>query len=253
MKFAVLFLSLFTFVSFAQKEPLKINADTFIGVDNLEHIYYLKNNILHKNLGSKTLTYNNLHLGNVTLVDITNPLKIVVFYKDFNSAIILDDNLNELSNTIDFNTILFKNISFVGTASNSNLWLFSKDDNNLILFNYLTKKVILSKQMDDDFIFEKAISNYHNIWLISKLGILKYNAYLSYLVQYNIENIEKESVFKNDLIYKTNDEFLYLLSDEKSIKIPTIKGLIIKDFDVKNDRLFFFDGNTIYSQEFIKK
>lgn len=252
MKYLIIFLLLITIAISAQESIGKLDADTFIGVDNLEHVYFIKNNVLFKKSDSKTLSYTNLHLGEITQVDITNPLKIVVFYKNFNSVIVLDDALNELSNSINFNSVLLKNISFVGTSSNSNLWLFTEDENSLILFNYFTQKIILTKQLDQDFTFLTAFSNYHYLWLISNSKILTYNAYGSFIKQYNIKNIEKATIYKNGIIYKTGNNLYHLINDNNPKLIATNKDLSIKDFYINNNLLYFFDGNVIYSHEFSK-
>lgn len=240
-------------VSSAFAQETKIDADQFIGVDNLANYYYIKNSILHKKTTDKVLTYNNIHLGELTSVDITNTLKIVLFYRDFNTVILLDDALNELSNPINFNEILFKNIAFVGTSTNSNLWLFSKDDQQLLIWNYQTKKTILSKQITIDFNFLHAFSSYHYIWLVSDTNLLKYNAYGSFIEEMNIKNIEKPTVFKDGFVYKKNNELIKVNSINESIIIPINKELEFQDFYLKNDFLYFFDGNIIYKQEFSKK
>jgi len=125
---------LFINISFAQeiqtefisKTPL--HADIFIGMDELDHIYYLKNNILFKKRDQDTINYSNVLLGKITSVNIQNPFKLVVFYKDFNSVILLDNNLNELTNRIDFTKeTLFNSVQFVSASSENNLWLFSDD------------------------------------------------------------------------------------------------------------------------------
>ena len=59
----------------------------------------------------KLLKYSNLQLGPITSANSFNPLKINVFYKAFNTVIILDNRLAEIYK-IDFNqTKPYKNIS----------------------------------------------------------------------------------------------------------------------------------------------
>jgi hypothetical protein len=244
---------LLTISSFAQEELIEIDADWFIGIDNLEHLYYVKNNTLYKKTKTKNINYTNLHLGKIASVDITNPLKIVVFYKDFNSVIILDDNLNELSTNIDFNSLFFKNIHYVGTATNSGLWLYSQDDNTITLFDFLTKKITLTKQIESDFRFKFASSNYHNLWLFSEAKVLNYNVYGSFIQQKFVDNINMAFAYKNGFIYKHKNK-LFLALDNNSINPITLKNeLIIKDFYINNKMLYFFDGNFIYSKELTKK
>ena len=74
-----------------------INADKFIGVDDFENSYYINHNNLYKKTAQTIYSYANSQLGEITSVDITNPLKILVFYRDFNAVLLLDNRLNELT------------------------------------------------------------------------------------------------------------------------------------------------------------
>ena len=71
-------------------------ADDFIGFDNIGNYYYIKNNVLFKKTESTILQYQNVSLGKIKKVDIINPLKIVLFYEDFNSVVFLDNLMNEI-------------------------------------------------------------------------------------------------------------------------------------------------------------
>lgn len=244
------------FTSFSQEivSKFSLDADEFIGIDNLEHVYYIKSNVLYKKTTSKIHSFSNLHLGKITSVDIINPLKIVVFYKDFNSVIIVDDKLNELTGVIDFNSTLLKNISYVSTATESNLWLYSEDDNRLEIFNYISNKVIFSKQLENDFQYQFASSNYHNFWLISNKKILQYNEYGSYIKSFNIENIIKLVSYRNILIYQTkNGLFQYSIDDElKSTPIKLLSSDKLQYFSLNNNLIYFFDENSVFSLDYLK-
>jgi len=259
MKISFLLLYFTLISSFSQKvvTEFSLDANEFIGVDNLEHIYYIKNNTLYKKITSKVFSFSNLHLGEITSVDIINPMKIVVFYKGFNSVILLDDKLNELTDAIDFNIALSKNISYVATASNSNLWLFSEDDNRLEIFNYKTQKIVVSKQLESDFKYKMASSNYHNFWLISDEKMLLYNEYGSFIKSL-VPNLQDEKILKlisyrNNFVFQTNNGLFYL-DDQNNIKsIPINSDFKIRDFSIHNNLLYFFDGKSVYSFNFSKK
>ena len=70
-----------------------IDATTFIGVDSFQNVYTLKGNAFYKN---NQENYQNLNLGEIFSIDIRNPFKIVLFYKNFNTVILLDNRLNEI-------------------------------------------------------------------------------------------------------------------------------------------------------------
>jgi hypothetical protein len=153
MKNAInLFLLLCCSISFCQNQKLKTTAlntkelenKTYIGFDGLGSNYYINNNVFSKQNENQIWEYKNVALGKITSVDYVNPLKIVLFYGDFNSIIILDNQLNEIQklNLFDIdNTIL---ASKIGMASQNKLWIYNALKQQIMLFDYLknTSKII---------------------------------------------------------------------------------------------------------------
>ena len=98
--------------------------DTFLGFDNQQNQYSIKDNVLSKNSKLINYQYKNVSLGKITRVDFQNPLQIVVFYNDFNTAILLDNQLNE-TKKIDFNLLSEAvNIDAIALSSQNQLWFF---------------------------------------------------------------------------------------------------------------------------------
>ncbi len=91
-----------TTIASSKMEIIKVVCDVFLGFDNQQNSYTITNNILTKTNQTSTYQYNNLGLGKITKVEIQNPLQIVVFYKNFNTVVLLDNQLNEIKK-IDFN------------------------------------------------------------------------------------------------------------------------------------------------------
>ena len=108
MKKLIVFVFLFTLnfwsqefkLDFIEEKEIKFEADQIIGVTKFDEYIYTKNNILYKQTTNNTFQYQNLQLGPITKVDIINPLKIVVFYEEFNSVVLLysDNTRNSKSN-----------------------------------------------------------------------------------------------------------------------------------------------------------
>ena len=80
---------------------LKINVtSTFLTTDNLFNVYYIndKQEIMQFNyVDSTQRSYSNKQFGSPTLIDASNALKILVFYSDYNTVVLLDNKLAELS------------------------------------------------------------------------------------------------------------------------------------------------------------
>ena len=165
-----LFLILFT-SSFAQSSEQKLDS---IGVDILNASYKVFNDLLIKKNNQKTKTYKNISLGEIWSVDIINSQQIVIFYGDFNTVIILDNQLN-LIEEIPFQ----KTISFAKKGITNTLWIYNTDENKLELYDYKTKKTTFSSQIISDFEPIEMESGFNFVKLIGKGKTLIFNQYLN--------------------------------------------------------------------------
>lgn len=115
----------------------KIDADVFVGLDGIENYYYQKNNVLIKQHSKNVWQYKNISLGKTTRIDIQNPLKIMLFYENFNSVILLDNQLSE-SQKINFSDNEIPIIATAsGLASQNRLWIYTNLTQQIGLFDYL--------------------------------------------------------------------------------------------------------------------
>lgn len=141
----ILFIGCFSSVSFAQNQKIKpdtishfkTDADAFLGYDSFGYCYLIKNNVFQKVKGNETFEYKNVSLGNITKVDLQNPLKIVLFYEDFNSVVLLDNQLNKITE-INFsqNNIPIV-VTFIGMSTQNQLWVYNSLNQQIGLFDYL--------------------------------------------------------------------------------------------------------------------
>jgi len=115
----------------------KIDADAFVGFDGIENCYFLKNNVLYKHYKKDSWQYKNISLGKISKIDIQNPLKIMLFYENFNTVILLDNQLSE-TQKINFseNEVPIITTS-TGIASGNRLWIYNSLSQQIGLFDYL--------------------------------------------------------------------------------------------------------------------
>ncbi|MCK4561700.1 MAG: hypothetical protein KAT78_02230 [Flavobacteriaceae bacterium] len=234
-------------IEFITKTPLK--ADQFVGVDELENIFYIKNNILYKKNDIEVLNYSNVNLGVLTNVNIHNPFKIILFYRDFNAVIILDNKLNELTDKIDFTKeTLFNNVQFIGASSENNLWLLA-NDNKLHLYDFQNHLDKLETQAlnfyQKSFIPTSIKSTYKNIWVFSSNGVMQFNEYGSFIKYTQLENYDFISPYENGFIYLNKNDLSYLV-DNKIFKIQMELSLPIKSIFINRGVIYTFDGRYIY-------
>ncbi len=102
-------------------------------VDNLNNIYLINKNNQIKKLnekGDSVGVYNDIkRFGDISSVDVTSPLKILVYYKDFASIVVLD-RLLAVRATIE----LRKNIMQPGAIAlsyDNNIWVYDEAESKI--------------------------------------------------------------------------------------------------------------------------
>lgn len=249
MQFKHLFiLILICFQSSAQISVSKVSsknltADTFIGVDQFENLFYIYNNILYKNNNSKS--FGSFQLGDLTSVDISNPLKIVLFYRDFNTAVLVDNNLNETDRIVFQN-----NISFIRKASKDKLWIINADTNQLEVFNFKNKNTEFQSMPVKEKIIDIQ-SNFNDVILRSNDAIYEYDYLCNMTGTQTFENTKKMKLFKNKRISLTKNQLYFFDKNNRETFIFQAKEIV--DFYFRNDDFYIFDGTVIDSYRIDKK
>src|SRR2546425_4309638 len=102
--------------------------------DNLGNIYFVtrSNQIkkLDQNFDSVAVFDDVRRYGDIYLLDVNNPLKILVYYKDFTTLLVIDRFLNT-RNTIDLRKSGILQAKAVAQSYDNNYWVFDELDNNI--------------------------------------------------------------------------------------------------------------------------
>jgi hypothetical protein len=110
---------------------------SFYAIDPFQYCYSVQTHVFRKTLDKEYFEYKNVTLGKITKVDIQNPLKLLLYYEDFNTVILLDNQLNE-TQKINFsieNTPI--NVTAIGIASLNQLWIYNNLNQQIGLYDYL--------------------------------------------------------------------------------------------------------------------
>lgn len=225
------------------------NNKRLIFIDNFNFSYIQEHNTLYKLMDNYSLNYTNLQLGDIKSINLFNPLKINIFYKDFNSVIVLDNRLAEILK-IDFNSNnIYKNVDFVSSGSDNTIWIFNQDSQQLELFDYIknTTKLktipIKSKVLD-------LISNYNYCWLLTEHNLYKFNYFGSLVQKIKNDGFTSFTETNGNIILK-KDNKLFLLKKESYNLIPIeLPKLLITAFFVNHETLYIYDKNFLYKYQF---
>lgn len=249
LKYILCFLSLSGFgqesieAILMKKTPLE--TQTIIGIDNFGDLYSINQATFQKKDESKTITYSNVQLGNITSANTFNPLKINLFYKNFNTAIILDNRLAEIYK-IDFNTKQpYKNVSHISTGYDNTLWIFNMENQQLELYDYKansTRAIALPVQSN---VLDMK-SNYNYCWLLTENGLYTYNYFGSVISKLENEGYTEIAEDNGNLILKSGNQLYYMAKDTDVLMPIKLPELLINRFLLTNETLYIYDGETLH-------
>ena len=236
----------------ADSVACKINTvSTFFTVDAMQNIYYINatDEIVKYNcVDSVTITYSNLNLGRPTFIDVSNPLKILVFYPDRQNIIILDNQFAELlllqlkgtTNTTNYQPSVM--CKLVGT---DHIWMYDELSRKLIRLDEAGKVIAESEVFDQLFDFSINIENIFSandkVYLnVTGEGLLVFDAYANY-----INTIS----FLYDAAQVT-DKYILAISGSTAKWYDLRSGEVFsKDLPVSNALQLFFTGDVMFVRD----
>ncbi|HVY74242.1 MAG TPA: hypothetical protein VG890_05395 [Puia sp.] len=103
-------------------------------VDNLGNVYALSGDSRLKKMsdsGDSLAVYNDVRrYGAISYMDVTNPLKILLYYQDFGTIVMLDRLLNNV-NSIDLRKLNLFQVKSIGLSYDNNVWAYDELEGKL--------------------------------------------------------------------------------------------------------------------------
>ncbi len=202
MKFIITLFCLLSSLSiFAQKNR------SILEIDHFGYIYTSDGNELKKYSPNKNLisNFSDALLGEIASVDVSNPLRILLFYKEFNQILYLDQNLNPLTDPIDLYTYSDNQIELCCNSTSANFWLYDKENNQIFEVsrnNEILNKSGLLSAYTQNTEFSKMIEMHENIYLLlPNQGILIVNKFGQFSQQIPLLGISDFCFNKQQLLY----------------------------------------------------
>lgn len=227
-------------------------------VDNLDNVYILNSRNQLKKLnanGDSVAVYNQIRkYGKVTQIDASNPLRVLLYYKDFATIVALDRFLN-IRNTIDLRKHNIFQVKAIAQSYDNNIWLFDEMENKLkkideegnLLLETPDFRLLLSQSFSPTQIFDQ---NQFVYLYDPKKGIYVFDYYGSLNNGIQILNWENLKITDNS-IYGSKADTLYryhvkdFVYDEWKLPAPLTVGNIFnftttRLYALKNEELFIY-------------
>ncbi|MGN6616534.1 MAG: hypothetical protein ACTHJ5_05115 [Ilyomonas sp.] len=241
-----------------QLEMVKKISGNFLNlyVDNLKN-YYLQTspNQLTKfnNEGDSVASFNDVkRYGNIYAVDVTNPLKILISYKDFATIIIADRFLSK-ANTVDLRNADIYEAQAVALSYDNNFWVFDEldsklkkiDDNGNVIFESTDFRLLFPEAPN----ISTIIDNNGQLYLYDeKTGWYIFDYYGALKTRLPFIGWKDVSASDN-VLYGRNGAFLYAYHP-KQLQFKTYKTNLPSSVKVITKNGFYYaltnDGLIIY-------
>jgi len=256
MKKYIIILLLISCMAFQTSDYVLLNTIdvqvSFMTSDNLGNLYLVVNNELKKYDGKGNLlkTFSDKAHGNITFVDVTDPLKILLHFKDFHQILFLDNMLSVKSDPILLDNLELLQPSLVCTSFDNGFWVYDQQDFQLERFD---KNLKVSNQSGNiaqltgieikpKFLIETG----GKVYLSDiETGIFIFDRYGTYSKKLPFKNITSFQVVDDNIFYSTNSQLIrYNVKtfEQQAMDLPS-KNVISSRFE--QDRLFLQDSTSV--------
>lgn len=224
--------------------------------DNLGNAYVIKDDMItkFKDDGSLFRVYSNKRLGKITSADVLNPLKIVLFYRDFSRIVFLDNTVTENGNALNLEDRQLELASLACASFDNGIWLYDPVRYLLVRYNQQLQETvritnlnqILGYAPQPDFLTEYENTLYMNE---PNQGVLRFDIFGTYLSAIPIKNVVKFQVSDERLIYSRGGNKL-IAYGLKTLRSDTLTVPTIDHIDARwwKDRLYLLrkDSLTVF-------
>lgn len=240
LKTYTLFLSCIVFSSFMKMDdfnPLIIKTKIdFFSVDNIGNVFTVNGDelIKHSANGKFFARYSNLKLGNISSLDATNPLKLLLYYRDFQQIVFLDNQLSKNSNEVSLETLGYEQTDLACAGANNSFWIYDKQNNELIRFNENSKKIcstgnlkqILRTDLSPNFMKEHNGNLFLNC---PETGVFVFDIFGGFIKIISLKDLKQFDVNESIIYYKKDSllcSYNFKLFDEACKRIPNREALV---------------------------
>ncbi|MBN8702133.1 MAG: hypothetical protein J0M08_03655 [Bacteroidetes bacterium] len=240
-----LLLSLKSDNTFQLKSNFNYQDISYFEADYLNNIYLLSNNIVQKRdiNGNVMRTFNNKNLGNIFSIDASNPLKNLIFYKEFRTILFLDNTLTLNGGPYLLDDSGIHQPLLACSSFNNSIWVYDQQNFELVRLSvdlkitHRTGNIVQLTQVRN--INPNFMVEYNNLLYLNDpaQGIFVFDIFGTYkkLIPIKISNhfqITEDYVLfcKNDSLWSynfTSFDKTFLTTDTALIKVKKTKDYLI--------------------------
>lgn len=224
-----------------------------VKADILNNLYLFSNSKIEKHTNSNEVyVYDNSSFGEFNSIDISDPLRIVLFNYDYQQIAYLDKTMTLKGSIISLTDAGLGDIRLVCAASNNGLWLYNADNFELIRIN---KQLQVTHRTEKLFSYVKNDINpilmieYGNkLYFADKNnGVLMFSINGAFIDQFSGIISDCMQWIDNKIYYSNSENWLKSYNFEtKALDSVFIKNFNNKAFDLNRKNLYSIKNDSIF-------
>lgn len=201
-----------------------------LSVDELGNAYLVRqDNVLLKlsAAGDSLANFSSVSNGDISYLDVTNPLRLLVLYSDYAKLQILDRMLAP-KNELNLRKVNLVNVNVIAASAEGFLWVYDQFNASLNKLDMELNAVIsgydLRPQLGERPAPVCLIEKERKVYMVdAALGVFVFDQFGSYLNTLELKGLQKVQIMGTQLIYR-RDSVLYAYDlqrfTEKQIVLP---------------------------------
>lgn len=211
----------------------------YFDIDVLGNIYVVAGSELSKYNSDldKQATFANLSLGEISSIDASDAMNLLVFYEDFTKVLFLDNTLSIKNSIIDLAEFGFPNANLACLSYNNAFWIFDPVNQELIRITQFMEigersgnlNQIIDLEIEPDQLFE---SGNHVYLKDSKEGVFIFDRYAGFIKRMPFIGVEDVQISGENTLNYLRDDTLFsynmqtLSSDTTTFSVKSIQKFV---------------------------
>jgi hypothetical protein len=256
---AVIFTTGFSFRTnsfFTLIKSIEISGD-YISSDNLGNIYLVDDHKLIKydDNGNLLFTYSSLIDGNISAIDVSDPMKILLFYKDFGRIKFLDNKLSVKGDYVGLQDLSLEQASLACLSYENSFWVYDplsikiyRIDQNLQI-NQSSSNI---SQLTGNSFNPCYMAEYNNLLYVTDTaaGVFIFDRYAGLTKTIPIKNIHFFQIINEKIAYSKSGKlktFGLKTYEESTTQIPDNDNICVR---VEQNKLYVLTNKKLNIYKF---
>jgi|GEM_PF-897017 len=260
--FVIFCFILISFTGFSKSESestlidsVQISGNQF-KVDILGNIYWTENNALKKYApeSGSVIEYSNTFMGKITEYDVSNPLKILIYYSSQHQILYLDKNLSEIISPLSLDQTNIPGIDAVCTSHRGGFWVLNPITQKIEHYNQNLRKTIASDTYPelftkDNIAIHLTEKNNKLYCFIQNCCLWTFDLYGNFIRKHPLKNVDNIQIINENIFYfykSTLNKYNINTLEKDAVSIPMKRSEWRSVKTAETGLIYALKSQTIY-------